>query len=91
MPGPGEVLIEVKAAGVCLSGLHLIDGTLVLLYPNASGAVTIGHEVSGVIHALGPGLRRGLPVGTRVTLEAGQSCDRCADCARRRPCTQVRT
>ncbi|MEU8148841.1 zinc-binding dehydrogenase [Nonomuraea sp. NPDC048901] len=91
VPGPGEVLIEVKAAGVCLSDLHLLDGTLVPLYPNARDAVTIGHEVSGVIHALGPGLRRGLTVGTRVILEAGQSCEQCADCARRRPCTQVHT
>ncbi|MFF5211048.1 zinc-binding dehydrogenase [Streptosporangium sp. NPDC000396] len=91
VPGPGEVLIEVKAAGVCLSDLRLIDGTLVPLYPDASNAVTIGHEVSGVIHALGPGLKRGLTAGTRVTLEAGQSCEQCADCARRRPCTQVRT
>ncbi|WP_328808756.1 MDR/zinc-dependent alcohol dehydrogenase-like family protein [Nonomuraea montanisoli] len=57
VPGPGEVLIEVKAAGVCLSDLHLIDGTLVPLYPDASDAVT----------------------------------QQCADCARRRPCTQVRT
>ncbi|WP_248965454.1 alcohol dehydrogenase catalytic domain-containing protein [Sphaerisporangium perillae] len=71
VPGPGEVLVEVKAAGVCLSDLHLIDGALVPLYPHASDAVTIGHEVSGVIRTLGPGLKRGLTVGTRVTLEAG--------------------
>ncbi|MGW1681540.1 hypothetical protein [Saccharopolyspora sp. NPDC002376] len=30
LPGPGEALIEVKAAGVCLSDVHLIDGSLVL-------------------------------------------------------------
>lgn len=78
-------------AGVCLSDLHLIDGTLDQLYPSGADAVTIGHEVSGVIHSCGPGLKRGLAVGTRVTLEAGQSCDSCEDCASRRPCSQVRT
>jgi D-arabinose 1-dehydrogenase-like Zn-dependent alcohol dehydrogenase len=90
VPGPGEVLIEVKAAGVCLSDLHLIDGSLTPLFAG-SDAVTVGHEVSGVIRALGPGLKRGLTAGSRVTLEAGQSCDQCADCARRRPCSQIRT
>ncbi|MEV5753048.1 zinc-binding dehydrogenase [Actinoallomurus sp. NPDC052308] len=90
VPGPGEVLIQVKAAGVCLSDVHLIDGTLLPLFAT-SGVITVGHEVSGVIHTLGPGLKRGLTVGARVTLEAGQSCDQCHDCARRRPCNQVRT
>lgn len=90
VPGPGEVLIEVKAAGVCLSDVHLIDGTLVPQFAT-SDVVTVGHEVSGVIHTLGPDLKRGLTVGTRVTLEAGKTCGQCADCARRRPCTQMRT
>jgi hypothetical protein len=57
----------------------------------ASDVVTLGHEVSGVIHSRGPGPRRDLTVGTRVTLEAGQSCETCEDCARRRPCSQMRT
>ncbi|GAA3467462.1 zinc-binding dehydrogenase [Nonomuraea roseola] len=90
VPGPGEVLVEVKAAGVCLSDVHLIDGTLPPLFAT-SEAVTVGHEISGVIHTLGHGLKRGLTVGARVTLEAGQSCEQCDDCARRRPCAQVRT
>ncbi|MEU3856458.1 zinc-binding dehydrogenase [Streptomyces sp. NPDC028722] len=90
VPGPGEVLVEVKAAGVCLSDVHLIDGTLPPLFLS-SDTVTVGHEVSGVIHTPGPGLKRGLTVGTRVTLEAGKACGQCAACARRRPCTQVRT
>jgi D-arabinose 1-dehydrogenase-like Zn-dependent alcohol dehydrogenase len=89
-PGPGEVLVEVKAAGVCLSDVHLIDGSLVPLFATAD-TITVGHEVSGVIHTHGPGLRRDLAAGTRVTLEAGQSCDECTDCARRRPCTRMRT
>ncbi|MGQ5635715.1 MULTISPECIES: zinc-binding dehydrogenase [unclassified Streptomyces] len=90
VPGPGEVLVEVKAAGVCLSDVHLLDGSLVPLFA-ASDTVTVGHEVSGVVHALGPGLKRGLPVGTRVTLEAGKTCGTCAGCVRRRPCTRMLT
>ncbi|MFF4316169.1 zinc-binding dehydrogenase [Streptomyces sp. NPDC001507] len=90
VPGPGEVLIEVKAAGVCLSDVHLIDGSLVPLFA-ASDTVTVGHEVSGVVHTLGPALKRGLPVGTRVTLEAGKTCGRCAGCVRHRPCSRMLT
>ena len=90
VPGPGEVLIEVKAAGVCLSDLHLIDGSISPPHPDPSGVVTLGHEISGVIHTLGTGLRRGLTAGTRVALQAGQSCDRCAGCARRGSCTEFR-
>ncbi|MGW2034209.1 zinc-binding dehydrogenase [Streptomyces sp. NPDC001811] len=90
VPGPGEVLIEVRAAGVCLSDVHLLDGSLVPLFAT-SDTITVGHEVSGVIHTLGPGLKRGLPVGTRVTLEAGKSCGTCAGCVRHRPCTRMLT
>ncbi|MET9089907.1 zinc-binding dehydrogenase [Streptomyces sp. NPDC004237] len=90
VPGPGEVLIEVKAAGVCLSDVHLLDGSLVPLFAT-SDTVTVGHEVAGVIHTLGPDLKRGLTTGTGVTLEAGKTCGRCAGCVRRRPCTQMLT
>jgi D-arabinose 1-dehydrogenase-like Zn-dependent alcohol dehydrogenase len=41
VPGPGEVLIEVKAAGVCLSAIHLIDGSLSPAVP--VDAVARGH------------------------------------------------
>jgi len=90
-PGSGEVLVAVKAAGVCLSDVHLIDGTLTPLY-NRAAAVTLGHEISGVAHALGPDLLGDWSVGQRVTLQAGQVCGTCANCARRRaPCLEVRT
>jgi threonine dehydrogenase-like Zn-dependent dehydrogenase len=90
VPGPGEVLVEVKAAGVCLSDVHLLDGSLVPMFAT-SDTITVGHEVSGVIHTLGPELKRDLTVGTRVTLEAGKTCGQCAGCVRRRPCTQMLT
>ncbi|MFJ4583271.1 zinc-binding dehydrogenase [Streptomyces echinatus] len=90
VPGPGEVLIEVKAAGVCLSDVHLIDGTLKPFLPVEE--VTLGHEVAGVIHTLGPGLLGDWAPGAHVALQAGQSCGQCANCRRRRtPCLSGRT
>ncbi|MGC9538275.1 zinc-binding dehydrogenase [Streptomyces sp. UG1] len=95
VPGPGEVLIEVRAAGVCLSDVHLIDGSLTPAFPveavTGSGAVTLGHEVAGVIHALGPGLSGDWAPGMRVALQAGQTCGACTDCMRRSPCPRPLT
>ncbi|UGT55955.1 zinc-binding dehydrogenase [Nocardia asteroides] len=94
-PGPGEVLIEVRAAGVCLSDVHLIDGSLSPFYPEpavtAAGAVTLGHEVSGVIHTLGPDLRGDWAPGQRVVLQAGEACGECSHCVRRMMCQRPRT
>ncbi|MEU8359874.1 zinc-binding dehydrogenase [Nonomuraea sp. NPDC048882] len=69
-PGFGQARVKVRAAGVCLSDVHLTDGTLTpkLL---SSDAVTLGHEVSGVIDALGAGVT-GWAVGDRVVLQAGE-------------------
>ncbi|WP_211565813.1 alcohol dehydrogenase catalytic domain-containing protein [Micromonospora halophytica] len=50
-PGHGQVRIKVAAAGVCLSDVHLIDGTLTPLYL-PDDAVTLDHEVAGVIDRL---------------------------------------
>jgi D-arabinose 1-dehydrogenase-like Zn-dependent alcohol dehydrogenase len=86
-PGPGEVLVQVAAAGVCLSDLHLIDGTLPL---RRDGELTLGHEVAGTVAALGPGVE--LATGLRVCLQAGQVCGTCDRCVRRRtPCRRVLT
>lgn len=83
-PGPQDVLIRVGAAGVCLSDLHLIDGTLAL---GATGTVTLGHEVAGTVEVIGADVPPGFTVGQRVLLQAGQACWRCANCLRRRvPC-----
>ncbi|WP_433263413.1 zinc-binding dehydrogenase [Actinosynnema sp. CS-041913] len=69
-PGPGQVRIEVAAAGVCLSDVHLIDGSLVPLFL-AGDTVTLGHEVAGTVDALGPGVT-GVSTGQRVLLQAGE-------------------
>ncbi|MEU4301391.1 zinc-binding dehydrogenase [Kitasatospora aureofaciens] len=69
-PGPGEVLIKVEAAGVCLSDVHLIDGTLKPFLLKGD-KVTLGHEVAGTVHTLGAGVT-GATVGDRVLLQAGE-------------------
>ncbi|GAA3141719.1 zinc-binding dehydrogenase [Planomonospora alba] len=90
-PGPGQVRIRVKAAGVCLSDVHLIDGSLNPLFL-AGDKVTLGHEVSGVVDALGPDVPTGWSPGQRVLLNAGERCGRCPNCVRFiDPCLQVRT
>ncbi|MBT2898619.1 zinc-binding dehydrogenase [Streptomyces sp. McG3] len=70
VPGPGEVLVKVEAAGVCLSDVHLVDGTLSPLYPEGD-TVTLGHEVAGTVAEPGPDVT-GWPPGTRVVLQAGE-------------------
>ena len=55
-PGAGEVLIRVRAAGICLSDVHLIQGELSPLFLPGD-TVTLGHEAAGTVAALGPGVR----------------------------------
>jgi L-iditol 2-dehydrogenase len=77
VPGEGEVKIEVKAAGVCGSDIHIWDGDIKIpLKP----PVIIGHEFSGVIADIGDGVR-GFEVGQRVVSETTfSSCGICAYC-----------
>ncbi|MFJ2775288.1 MULTISPECIES: zinc-binding dehydrogenase [unclassified Kitasatospora] len=72
-PGPGEVLIKVEAAGVCLSDVHLIEGMLKPLFLKGD-KVTLGHEVAGTVHLLGEGVTEAR-VGDRVLLQAGETRD----------------
>ncbi|WP_416529715.1 zinc-binding dehydrogenase [Streptomyces coelicoflavus] len=72
-PGPGEVLVKVEAAGVCLSDVHLIDGTLTPLLLQGD-TVTLGHEVSGTVVETGAGVTAWSP-GQRVVLHAGEMRD----------------
>jgi len=77
-PGPGQVLIEVAAVGVCGSDVHYFSegriGDFVVSAP-----LVLGHEAAGVVRALGPGATK-LQPGQRVALEPGVPCRRCRDC-----------
>ncbi len=75
-PGPGEVLVRVQAAGICLSDVHMIDGTM----PDFPlEHVTPGHEVAGTIERVGPAVPFWQP-GQRVVLLAGRNCGVCRHC-----------
>ena len=77
-PGANQVLLRVRACGVCRTDLHLVDGEL----PGARLPVTPGHELVGEIVALGAGVQRFVP-GERVGVPwLGSSCGRCFYCAR---------
>ena len=68
-PGPGEVLIGIKSAGICGSDLHNYRGNR----PSTNDVPwEQGHELSGVVEALGTGVEI-LEVGDRVGIEADAS------------------
>ena len=76
-PGPGDVLVKVAFCGICHSDLSLINGT----FPAQQPVVTQGHEASGTIAALGPGVT-GWAEGDRVIVAAGRPCLDCPNCRR---------
>lgn len=79
-PGPGEVTLEIVGAGVCGTDLHIFDDEFATVPP-----VTMGHEASGVVAALGAGVDAGW-LGARVVCETYFStCGRCAWCRDGRP------
>jgi propanol-preferring alcohol dehydrogenase len=76
-PGPGEVLVAMRAAGVCGSDLHLYRATGETRQPVKD--VVPGHEPAGVIVALGTGVT-GWKVGERVVVNVPVGCGRCEYC-----------
>ena len=74
-PGPGEVLVDVVAAGVCGTELHFLDG---LLAP-ARVPITLGHEVAGTVSAVGEGVTEPA-LGDRVAVHYFHSCGACDRC-----------
>lgn len=74
-PQPGEVLVRVRAAGLCAGDLYIYTGkNPYVSYPR------IGcHEISGVVEAYGPG-SSGPPIGTRVVVDPFIGCGRCYPC-----------
>jgi S-(hydroxymethyl)glutathione dehydrogenase/alcohol dehydrogenase len=73
-PGPGEVRVAIKAAGLCHSDLSVIDGTIP--YPTP---VVLGHEGAGVVDAVGVGVRS-VKEGDTVIISTLSHCGRCSKC-----------
>ncbi|WP_406497482.1 zinc-binding dehydrogenase [Streptomyces sp. NBC_00846] len=65
--GAGEIVIDVKAAGLCHSDVGFLDGTLTSLLPFRP--ITLGHEIAGVVSVVGSGVSR-FRVGDRVAVPA---------------------
>jgi threonine dehydrogenase-like Zn-dependent dehydrogenase len=77
VPGPEEVLVQVKACGICGSDVHGLDGRTGRRLP----PIIMGHEAAGVIAALGDGVSA-WKVGDRVTFDSTIYCGRCYYCRR---------
>ncbi len=73
-PGPDEILIRVRAAGLCHSDLSVIDGSRPRVMP-----IVLGHEAAGEVVELGPGVSE-FALGDHVVLSFVPSCGRCAPC-----------
>jgi len=78
-PGPGEVAVAIRAAGLCHSDLSVIDGSIP--YPTP---VVLGHEGAGVVAAVGAGVT-GVKEGDAVVLSTLAHCGRCVACEIGRP------
>jgi L-idonate 5-dehydrogenase len=89
-PGPGEVLVDIGAGGICGSDLHyFLDGgfgTVRVRQP-----IILGHEVAGTVAALGAGVTD-LREGDRVAVNPSNPCGACEYCARQEPqhCLEMR-
>jgi L-iditol 2-dehydrogenase len=89
-PGPGEVLLEVAAVGVCGSDVHYyLDGRIGGL--TITEPLILGHEFSARVTRLGEGVQGPRP-GDLVTVDPGISCGHCESCQQGHPnlCPSVR-
>jgi propanol-preferring alcohol dehydrogenase len=78
VPGPGQVRVRVSCCGVCRTDLHLAEGDL----PPRRPEVTVGHEIVGLVDAVGPGAAR-FAVGDRIGVPwLGNTDGTCKFCRR---------
>ncbi len=76
VPGPGQVLVNVSACGVCRTDLHVVDGDLT----EPKLPIIPGHEIVGTIGATGYGVDHFKP-GDRIGIPwLGHTCGHCAFC-----------
>ncbi len=78
-PGPGEVVVDVAACGVCHTDLHYVEGGITDEFP-----FLLGHEAAGTVAAVGPGVTEVAP-GDYVVLNWRAVCGQCRACSRGRP------
>lgn len=78
-PGPGEVVVDIAACGVCHTDLHYVQGGISDDFP-----FLLGHEAAGTVAEVGPGVTEVSP-GDYVVLNWRAVCGQCRACARGRP------
>ncbi|MDE1175588.1 MAG: alcohol dehydrogenase catalytic domain-containing protein [Edaphobacter sp.] len=78
-PGEGEVLIGIKAVGICGTDIHIMKGAL----PGAYPPMVLGHEIAGQIATVGKNVNR-VQVGDRVTVDSVVGCGKCELCKQSR-------
>lgn len=78
-PSSGEVLVKLKATGLCRSDYHVMAGDW-----SSHGPLVLGHEGAGVVEAVGPGVTS-LQIGDHVILSWSPACGRCLQCLLGRP------
>jgi S-(hydroxymethyl)mycothiol dehydrogenase len=78
-PGPGEVVVDVQACGVCHTDLHYREGGIGQDFP-----YLLGHEAAGVVSVVGGGVTSVAP-GDYVILNWRAVCGQCRACLRGRP------
>ena len=78
-PGPGEVLVAVKACGVCHTDLHYREGAI-----NDEFPFLLGHEAAGIVEEVGSDVTE-VAVGDFVDLNWRAVCGQCRSCRRGRP------
>ena len=78
-PGPGEVLVGVKACGVCHTDLHYREGAI-----NDEFPFLLGHEAAGIVESVGPDVTEVAP-GDFVILNWRAVCGECRSCRRGKP------
>jgi len=76
-PGPADLLVKVKACGICGSDVHGYDGSTGRRIP----PIVMGHEAAGVVEAVGGAVKRFRP-GDRVTFDSTVYCGECFFCLR---------
>ena len=84
-PGPGEVVVAMKASGMCGSDLHpyraVGNAAAALGLGGGGGPVVAGHEPCGVVAARGAGVSEAdAPTGQRVMVHHYKGCGRCKNC-----------
>jgi 2-desacetyl-2-hydroxyethyl bacteriochlorophyllide A dehydrogenase len=75
-PGRGEIVVEVRACGICGTDIHIADGDL----STARYPVVPGHEFAGEVVAVGPDVPEDFRVGDLVAVDPSLFCGRCRPC-----------